>query len=219
MLPTAGALHPLTLDRTTDTIAVLDPASRPDRYFAAADERHDGAHGAAGDAAGAPKPKSAISRITDRNGNWLDRHPRHGRVPSQVDHVGSVPDRGSTPRTRHPLPGRSLRLIDAAHPEGVPIGRLQLRPAGRLVESLDADDVPLHLTDTTTSIASPAWIRSRRLHTTTRSTTAAATSRTSAAMSPRFGATFDTTSKPAARRLARQLSGGHRVLVQRTQPP
>ncbi len=143
MLPTAGARWPLTWDRTTDTIAVLDPASGLTRYFTAADSGTDGAHGAAGGAAGAETEVRHLARITDRNGNWLTVTRDVDGVPSQVDHVGGYRIAVDTAYRGTGFRVEALRLIDAAHPEGVPLVGYSYDPAGRLVEILDANNVPL----------------------------------------------------------------------------
>lgn len=138
LLPAAGARWPLTWDRSTDTYAVLDPATGLTRHFSASDDATD-----AGARGGSEREVRHLARITDRNGNWLTITRDPDGVPSRVDHVGGYRIAVDTTYRGTGFRVEGLRLIDGARPEGVPLAGYRYDPAGRLVEILDANDLPL----------------------------------------------------------------------------
>ena len=135
MLPAAGARWPLTWDRKIDAIAILDPATGVTRHFA-------------------PPPREAtaeaerwgvwqLTRITDRNDNWLVIARDEDGVPTQVNHVGGYRIAVDSSFRGGGVRVEGLRLIDQTQPQGTPVIGYNYDPAGHLVEILDTDNVPL----------------------------------------------------------------------------
>jgi RHS repeat-associated protein len=132
VLPAAGARWPLVWDRTTDAITITDPVRGLTRYFA-------------------PPPTGTgegdrevrhLARITDRNDNWLTITRDADGVPTQLDHVGGFRIAvDSSYRGGFRIDG--LRLLDAAHPEGVMLVGYGYDRHGRLAEIIDTGDASL----------------------------------------------------------------------------
>ncbi|MBR7839054.1 RHS repeat protein [Actinospica durhamensis] len=141
VLPAAGARWPLTWDRELDAIAILDPATGITRHFAASPD--DG-------------PRH-LTRITDRHGNWLTITRDADGVPTQVDHVGGYRIAVDSSFLAGGFRIEGLRLLDASHPDGVPLIGYGYDPFGRLTQILSAGGAPLvYEYDTANRIT--AWI-------------------------------------------------------------
>ncbi|HET9172072.1 MAG TPA: DUF6531 domain-containing protein [Actinospica sp.] len=135
VLPSGGARWPLTWDRALDAISLLDRESGLTRHFAAppSDAEPD-AHG---------RQVRHLTRITDRNGNWINISRDSDGVPTLVDHCGGYRIGIDSSYRAGGFRIEGLRLIDAAHPEGAPLVRYGYDPHGRLVEITDSTDVAL----------------------------------------------------------------------------
>jgi RHS repeat-associated protein len=127
VLPAAGARWPLTWDRQTDAIAILDPATGTTRHFTAIDD-------------GGPR---WLTGITDRNANWLTITRDADGVPTEVDHVGGYRIAVDSSFRADGFRIDGLRLLDAEHPDGVPLAGYGYDPLGRLTEIRNADGAPL----------------------------------------------------------------------------
>ena len=135
VLPNGGARWPLTWDRALDAISLLDPESGLTRHFAA--PRSDAEPDARG------RHVRHLTRITDRNGNWITITRDSDGVPTLVDHCGGYRIGIDSSYRADGFRLEALRLIDPAHPEGVSLVRYGYDPLGRLVHILDSTDVPL----------------------------------------------------------------------------
>ena len=135
VLPVGGARWPLTWDRALDAISVLDPESGLTRHFAApASDAEPDVHG---------RHVRHLTRVTDRNGNWITVTRDSDGVPTLVDHCGGYRIGVDSSYRADGFRLDALRLIDPAHPEGVPLVRYEYDPLGRLVHIVDSTDVPL----------------------------------------------------------------------------
>lgn len=135
VLPVAGARWPLTWNRTLDAIEILDPATGITRHFtrppgdsAASSERRQVRH---------------LVRVTDRNGNWLTIARDEDGVPTQLTHVGGYRIAVDSTFRGDGFRVEGMRLLDQTRPEGTRLIGYAYDPAGRLIEILDTDDVPL----------------------------------------------------------------------------
>lgn len=134
ILPAAGARWPLTWDRKVDAIAILDPATGITRHFAPPP----------GDAADPDRRQIRhLTRITDRNDNWLTITRDDDGIPTQVDHVGGYRIAVDSSYRSNGFRIEGLRLLDQTHLGGTPIIGYEYDPAGRLVEILDTNNLPL----------------------------------------------------------------------------
>lgn len=137
MLPVAGARWPLTWDRKLDAITILDPATGISRHFAGPPR------GGTGPAGLDAREVRRLTRVTDRNGNWLTITRDADGVPTQVDHVGGYRIAVDSSYRGESFRIDGLRLIEDAHPAGVALAGFGYDPAGRLVEVIDTAGIPL----------------------------------------------------------------------------
>ena len=137
VLPVAGARWPLTWDRHLDAIEILDPATGTTRHFAPP-PRND---------AMSPDQREVrhLTRITDRNSNWLTITRDEDGVPIEVDHVGGYRVAVDSTYRGSGFRIEGLRFIDPADPQGRGEALIGYRydPAGRLVEILDSRGLPM----------------------------------------------------------------------------
>lgn len=127
VLPVAGARWPLTWDRKTDAISISDPDAGTIRHFAATVD-------------GGPRH---LTRITDRNSNWLTITRDEDGVPTQVDHVGGYRIAVDSTFLAGGFRIDGLRLLDTDHPDGVPLAGYGYDSLGRLTEIRNAGGTPL----------------------------------------------------------------------------
>jgi RHS repeat-associated protein len=148
MLPVAGARWPLTWDRALDAIEILDPATGVTRHFALASRTT---------ATGADRRQVRhLTRITDRNDNWLTINRDEDGVPSEIDHVGGYRITVDSAYRGDGFRIEGLRLLDQISSGGVPLIAYAYDPAGRLVEIFDTDDALIYEYDDNHRIT--AWV-------------------------------------------------------------
>ena len=137
MLPAAGARWPLSWDRKLDAIRVLDPGTGLTLHFAAPP------HPVGPDPRGrASREVRYLTRVTDRNGNWLTIARDADNVPTQIDHVCGYRIEVDSSYRGGSFRIEGLRLLDGSREGALLIG-YSYDPAGRLVEILDAAGAPL----------------------------------------------------------------------------
>ena len=134
VLPAAGARWPLEWDRKLDGIAITDPSSGWTRHFAP--PPRDAAPTADG------QEVRHLTRMTDRNGNWLIITRDADGVPTQVDHVGGYRVEIGSGFRAGGFRVEELRLLTGEDTQGTLLRSFDYDPAGRLVEIIDSSGVP-----------------------------------------------------------------------------
>ena len=134
VFPTAGARWPLAWNQRLDTIEILEPATGLTRHFAP--PPRDAAVGAGG------LVVRHLTRITDRNGNWVAFARDTDGVPLGIEHVGGYRITVGSSYRNDGFRIETLSLIEPEHPEGRPLVGYDYDPAGRLVEIRDTSGAP-----------------------------------------------------------------------------
>jgi YD repeat-containing protein len=137
LLPVAGARWPLSWDRRIDAVTILDPATGHTRHFSPPPGAAEAAPG------GGAHEVRHLTRITDRNGNWLTITRDADGVPVQVDHSGGYRITIDSSYCGGGFRLERLRMADPAHPGGVSLAWYGYDPAGRLIEIGRGEDAPL----------------------------------------------------------------------------
>ena len=134
VLPAAGARWPLAWDRKLDGIAITDPVTGWTRHFAPPPrEAAAGKHG---------RETRHLSRITDRNGNWLAITRDGDGVPTRVDHFGGYHIEIDSSYRAGGFRVEALRMAPEPGEQSIALSRFEYDPAGRLVEITDTSGTP-----------------------------------------------------------------------------
>ena len=135
VLPVAGARWPLTWDRHLDAIEIFDPSTGITRHFAPPPPQQVASRGR--------RQVRHLVRVTDRNDNWLTIARDEDGVPTEIDHIGGYRIAVDSVFRGDGVRVESLRLLGEADPAGAPLIGYAYDPAGRLVEILDTNNLPL----------------------------------------------------------------------------